>query len=84
MKAYQVHEGSENKHGFQEYELKATYLSKDRALEYAQKIIAKTHLDNGDILHEDDWSKDGKYKSWTLQGWGFVDICKIVQIEIIE
>ena len=82
MKAYQVHEGSENKHGFQEYELKATYLSKDRALEYAQEIIAKTHLDNGDILHYDEFKDGGK--AWTLQGWGFECICKIEPIEIIE
>ena len=83
MKAYQVHQGSENKHGFQEYDLRATYLSKDRALEHAQQIVNSTEL-FGDTLLEDDWSKDGKYKSWTIQGWGFVDICKIVQIEIIE
>ena len=82
MIAYQVYQGSENKHGFQEYVLRATYLSQDRALEHAQQIVDKTPLD-GDILHYSE-SKDGKYKSWALQGWGFVDICKMEQIEIIE
>lgn len=37
MIAYQVYRGEENKHGFQDYELQATYLSKEKALEHAEK-----------------------------------------------
>jgi hypothetical protein len=83
MKAYQVHKGDENKHGFQEYELKATYLSKEKALEHAQKIVAETPL-YGDKLIESDWFGDGKYKDWTAHGWTYVTICRIEEIEITE
>jgi hypothetical protein len=83
MKAYQVYSGDENKHGFQEYELQATYLSKEKALEHAQKIVNETPL-YGDSLIDNEWSNDGKYKSWTTQDWGWVDICKIEEIEIIK
>lgn len=83
MKAYQVFKGEENKHGFQEYDLQATYLSKEKALEYAQKLVAETPL-HGDILHESEWSEDGKYKSWAAQGWNFVDICRVEEIDIID
>jgi hypothetical protein len=84
MKAYQVFKGDENKHGFQDYELVATYLSKEKALEHAQKVVDETPL-NGDVLHENDWYGPNKqYKSWTAQGWGFVCICRIEEIEITE
>ena len=83
MKAYQVFRGEENKHGFQDYELAATYLSKEKALEHAQKIVDETPL-NGDILIDDGWYGNGKYKSWTAQGWSFVCICRIEEIEITE
>jgi hypothetical protein len=83
MIAYQVYKGYENKHGFQEYDLEATYLSQDKALEHGLKIVDETPL-NGDILIDDDWYEDGKHKSWSAQGWGFVCICRIEQIEIIE
>ena len=84
MKAYQVHSGEENKHGHQSYELEATYLSREKALEHAQRIVAETPL-YGDTLHETDWYGSNKqYKSWTAQGWGFVCICRIEEIDIIE
>ena len=83
MKAYQVYKGEENKHGFQEYDLQATYLSKEKALEHAQKIVDETPL-YGDKLIESEWFEDLKYKDWTAHGWTYVCICKIEEIEIIE
>ena len=84
MKAYQVYRGEENKHSYQDdYELVATYLSKEKALEHSQKIVDETPL-YGDNLIDDGWYGDGKYRSWTAQGWTFVCICRIEEIEIIE
>ena len=83
MIAYQVYQGSENKHGFQDYELQATYLSEEKALEHAKKIVEQTPL-YGDKLVDDGWYGDGKYRSWTAHGWTFVCICRIEKIEITE
>ena len=83
MKAYQVHKGEENKHGHQDYELQATYLNKEKALEHAKKLVEETPL-YGDKLIESDWYGNGKYKSWTAHGWGYVTICLIEEIEITE
>jgi hypothetical protein len=83
MIAYQVYKGDENKHGFQNYELQATYLNKEKALEHAQKIVDETPL-FGDVLVDHGWRIDGKYRDWTAQGWSFVCICRIEQIDIIE
>jgi hypothetical protein len=84
MKAYQVYKGDENKHGFQDYELQATYLSKEKALEHAKKLVDETPL-YGDKLIEEDWYGPNKqYKDWTAQGWTFVCICRIEEIDITE
>lgn len=83
MIAYQVYTGEDNNWGFQEYELQATYLSEEKALEHAEKIVKQTPL-HGDELIDDGWSNDGKYRSWTAHGWTFVCICKIEKIEITE
>jgi hypothetical protein len=83
MKVYQVYRGEENKHGFQDYNLQATYLSKEKALEHAQKIVDETPL-YGDNLIDGGWYGDRKYKSWTAHGWTFVCICRIEEIEITE
>lgn len=83
MKAYQVHKGDENKHGFQEYELQATYLSKEKALEHAERIVSETPL-YGDVLTDSGWFGNGKYRNWTAEGWNFVYICRIEEIEIVE
>ena len=64
MKAYQVHKGEENKHGHQDYELQATYLNKEKALEHAKKLVEETPL-YGDKLIESDWYGNGKYKELT-------------------
>ena len=84
MKAYIVQSGELNKHGHQQYDIQATYLSKEKALEHAQKIVNETPLD-GDILIDDDWYGSNKqYKSWTAKGWEYVTICRIEEINIIE
>jgi len=87
MKAYQVYSGEENKHGFQEYELKATYLSKEKALEHAERIVSETPL-YGDVLTDSGWITNryvhGEYRNWTAQGWNIVCICRIEEIEIVE
>jgi hypothetical protein len=47
-------------------------------------VVDETPL-NGDVLHEYDWFGPNKqYKSWTTEGWGFVCICRIEEIEITE
>lgn len=80
MKAYQVFKGDVDKHNHQYYELKATFLSEQKAVELALGIVASTPL-FGDILEENKW-KEGTV--WTAVGWERVDICKINEIEIVE
>lgn len=90
MKAYQVFKGEENKHGFQEYDLQATYLSKEKALEHAQKLVADTLLSDNEHIEEANWSDNGKYKSWYIPdyAWGEVykriHICRVEEIDIID
>jgi hypothetical protein len=79
--AYQVFSGEENKHGFQEYELKATYFDKQKAFEHCERIAEETPL-YGDILEFDGWYGDGKYCSWSAVGWNRVTISRMEQIEI--
>jgi hypothetical protein len=83
MKAYQVYRGTENKHGFQEYDLQSTYLSREKALEHAQKIVDETPL-YGDTLIDEGWCGDEKFRSWTAHGLTSVCICKIEEIEMIN
>ena len=80
MKAYQVFKGDTNKHGHQYYELIATYLDKQRALDHAEKIVNGTPL-YGDTLESYD---NGKYKCWDAIGWERVTIVKFREIDIIE
>lgn len=81
MVAYQVYSGDTNKHGFQTYELKATFLDKQKAEELALGIVASTPL-FGDTLEETVWINKAKY--WNALGWDTVTICKINEIEITE
>jgi hypothetical protein len=84
MKAYQVHKGYENKHGQQAYQLAATYLSKEKALECAKKVAEEYTLEDGDQLLESDWYGQGRCKSWEVQGWGYTTVCLLEEIEITE
>ena len=84
MKAYQVHKGYENKHGYQDFELFATFLNKEKALERAKKVAEEYPLDDGDQLIESDWYGQGRSKSWSAHGWGYTTICLIEEIEITE
>jgi len=83
MIAYQVFKGDINKHGFQEYELVATYFDKNRAFDHAEKIANETRL-MGDVLEFDGWYGDGKYASWSAVGWDRTTISRIEEIEITE
>ena len=83
MKAYQVFKGDTDKHGRQIYNLVATYLDKDRALQHCKEIAESTQL-YGDTLEEGEFYTDGKYKSWTAIGWERIDIAQFEEIEITE
>lgn len=83
MKAYQVFKGELSKHGHQRYDLVATYLDKQRALDHCQQIAEAEPL-YGDILEEGDFYGDGKYKSWWAIGWETVTIAQFEEIDIIE
>ena len=82
MKAYQVFEGDTDKHGRQIYELVATYLDKEKALQRCKEIAEATPL-YGDVLEESCYA-NGKVKSWTAIGWERVDIAEFREIQIIE
>jgi lipoprotein NlpI len=83
MKAYQVFTGESDKHGRQQYDLVATYLDRERALQHCKEIAESTQL-YGDILEETEFYANGKYKSWTAIGWERVDIAQFQEIEITE
>ena len=83
MKAYQVFEGEINKHGYQLYNLIATYLDKEKALTHCKQIVESTQL-CGDILEEEFYG-EGKFKIWErVNFWERVTIAKFQQIDIIE
>ena len=83
MKAYQVFEGDTDKHGRQTYNLVATYLDKEKALQRCKEIAETTQL-YGDTLEESEYYANGKCKSWTAIGWERVDIARFEEIEITE
>jgi hypothetical protein len=84
MKAYQVFEGEEDKHGRQIYNLLATYLDKDRALAHCTQIAVNAKLYDGDILEESQFYNINKSKDWDIIGWDRVTIVRFVEIEITE
>jgi hypothetical protein len=83
MKAYQVYKGEQDKHGRQHFDLIATYLDKQRALDHAEKIAKETPL-YGDILEYDGWYGEGKYCSWSKGGWEITTISQFREIDITE
>ena len=83
MKAYQVFKGELDKHGRQYYELIATYLDRQRALNHTAKIAVETPL-YGDTLEEGEFYGHGKYKSWDAIGWERITIAEFREIEITE
>ena len=84
MKAYQVNKGYLDKHGRQQYELVATYLDKQKALEHCEKIVKETPLYNEDIINFDGWWGGGKYASWSILNWEQETIARFEEIEITE
>ena len=83
MKAYQVFTGDTDKHDNQRYDLVATYLDRDKALQHCKEIAESVPL-HGDALEEGQFYDFGKYKVWTAIGWTRVDISKFEEIEITE
>jgi len=83
MIAYQVFKGEQDKHGRQQFDLVATYLDKQRALDHAEKIAKETPL-YGDVLEFDGWYGKNKYCSWSARGWEITTISEFREIEITE
>jgi len=84
MKAYQVYKGEQDKHGHQQFDLIATYLDKQQALNHAEKIAEETPLYSDTILEFDGWYGKGKYCSWSIRGWEIIIVSQFREIEIIE
>ncbi len=82
MTAYQVFSGDTDKHGRQTYDLHATYLDRDRALDHCQCIVENDTLKNEKI--EKHTSSDDKYITWHSIGWDIVTVCKMEEITITE
>ena len=83
MKAYQVFEGDTDKHGRQIYNLVATYLDREKALQHCKQIAESTPL-HGDVLEESEYYANGRIKCWSAIGWERVDIARFEEIEITE
>jgi len=83
MKAYQVFEGDTDKHGRQIYNLVATYLDREKALQHCKQIAETTPL-YGDVLEESEFYANGRIKCWTAVGWERVDIARFEEIGITE
>lgn len=83
MKAYQVHLGDTDKHDRHYYELKATFLNKDKAIEYASKLVAEVPLYDDDLI-ECEWNDKGNYKLWMTHGWSYHNLCLVQEIDITE
>ena len=83
MKAYQVFKGELDKHNRQRYDLIATYLDRQRALDHCKQIAEAEPL-YGDVLEEGEFHGSGKYKSWDIVGWDRVTIAHFEEIEITE
>lgn len=84
MKAYQVFSGDFDKDGRQYYELVATYLSKELALEKCKEVISVPVLTDKTIV-ESDWYNIGRVKDWDVRiRWDNLTVCRITEINIIE
>jgi len=83
MKAYQVFQGEQDRHGRQQYDLVATYLARERALQHCKELAESIPL-YGDLLEEGEWYGNGKFKSWDAIGWDRVSIAEFREIEITE
>ena len=80
-KAYQVFKGDTNKHGFQIFELVATYFDKQKAFDHAKSIAESTEL-YGDKLEDSGWYCDETCFEWYAIGWETVIIARINEIRI--
>ena len=83
MKAYQVLKGEMDRHGHQRFELIATYLDKERALDHCEWMAKEISL-HSDTLEFDGWDIDNKIASWSVREWEVVILSKFQEIEITE
>ncbi len=84
MKAYQVFEGEYEEMGdYTHFELVATYLNKERALEHCRKLAEEYPL-CGDQLIESDFNEKYGIKDWDVRGWDIVTIVRFKEIDITE
>lgn len=81
MKAYQVFEGYEDKHGFQRYDLKATYFDKSKALKHCLEIVHSEQFKNEKIVEYE--TENGLFKTWSAVGYTRVTIAMLAEIKII-
>ncbi len=84
MTAYQVYSGDTDKHGRQTYELQATYLDSEKAMEHCQRIIEDATLKNEHIEKHVTLSKETLSISWNAVGWDIVTVCQMNGITITE
>jgi hypothetical protein len=83
MKAYQVFTGDTDKHDNQRYDLVATYLDKELALEHCKKLVDETPL-YGEQLIENDFNESNGIKDWDTRGWNITTIVRLKEISITE
>jgi hypothetical protein len=83
VKAYQVFSGDYDKHGRQYYDLNSTFFSKEKALQRCKEIVEGDKFKNETII-ESEWYNLGRAKDWDIQGWEWITVCRLQEIEITE
>ncbi len=83
MEVYQVFKGEIDRNGHQIYDLVATYLDREKALQHCKHIAECTPL-YGDILEVNNFDEKSRSKSWDAVGWDRVTIALFQEIDIIE
>lgn len=87
MKAYQVFSGDINKHGFQTFELEATFLSYHKARKLFDAIVdneTKTGEDKVEMFPKYDEQGEITHLTAIVHDWEYIDIVKIERIDIVE
>lgn len=85
MKAYQVFKTNFHRVDERRYELVATYLDKQRALDHIEEIAKNVPLKEGETLVDGKWYNGGTYKSWLINGkWTTLTASSVQEIEITE
>jgi hypothetical protein len=82
MKIYQVYSGDTDKYDNQYYELKGSYLDKDKALEQCQHFVDQYTKVFGAV--EKTTYNFGNSICWDDHGYDIVTICKLETVDLIE